>query len=228
MINFKTLSEDEKAAMHGKLREVKGTITHLLEHMHSDEIDPPLLTEIYSHMDEVEASLMQFHESVENSAFNWRRTRPFPETSLGERIPMRLLVPVCIDAFVVSLIKVASFLEMTNTIGRIPHRGDLLFGSSSWLHPRVRELSGDGFPWDGLEREGNKVHGLPAVLSLWSHPPSSPDHVQRLRVRLRVSIVFLKSYGQIGGCYRRGSHWCADCVCCIRVIWHRRASVSRM
>ena len=101
LVNFKTLSEDEKATMHSRLREVKGTITHLLEHMRSDEIDPPLLTEIYAHMDEVEESLMQFHESVENTAFNWRRTRPFPETALGETIPMRLVLPVCIDAFVV-------------------------------------------------------------------------------------------------------------------------------
>lgn len=101
MVNFKTLSEDEKATMHGRLREVKGSISHLLEHMRSEEIDPPLLTEIYAHMDEVEESLMQFHESVQNTAFNWRRTRPFPETSLGETIPMRLFLPVCIDAFVV-------------------------------------------------------------------------------------------------------------------------------
>ena len=73
------------------------------------------------------------------------------------------------------------------SIGRIPNWHYLCGFTTCWFHPWVRELSGDGFPWDGLEREGDEVHGLPAVLSLWSHPPSSPDHVQRIRVSFPTS-----------------------------------------
>lgn len=95
-----SLSEDQKLDMNSKLKDLKGKIAHLVDHLSEEQIDTSTLQEIHDHMDEVTECLDQFHHSVETSAFKWRRTRHFPETSLGEKIPMKLFMPVLIDSFV--------------------------------------------------------------------------------------------------------------------------------
>lgn len=165
--------------MHGRLREVKGSISHLLEHMRSEEIDPPLLTEIYAHMDEVEESLMQFHESVQNTAFNWRRTRPFPETSLGETIPMRLFLPVCIDAFVVVLISDTFLLLCVS----YPRTASLSASLAGFLQGRD-SFSGSPTAWRWVSWAWRSARGSAGARA----PRSSTDTARSLRLPSSCSV----------------------------------------
>jgi hypothetical protein len=101
-MHMHTLTDDVKSQMHTNLKTLKSTVCHLIEHLKmSTSFDPLTLTEIHSHMDEMESNLELLHKAVEHSAFKWRRSRPFPVPVLGERIPMKLFLPVLLDSFVV-------------------------------------------------------------------------------------------------------------------------------
>jgi hypothetical protein len=100
-MHMHTLTDDVKSQMHTNLKTLKSTVCHLIEHLKMSAFDLHTITEIHSHMDEMEANLELLHKAVEHSAYKWRRSRPFPVPVLGERIPMKLFLPVLLDSFVV-------------------------------------------------------------------------------------------------------------------------------
>eukprot|EP01041_Mallomonas_annulata_P002225 gene2225-4324_t len=87
-----------------RLEELKNIVQHIMEHMASDSIDKEVLTEIHDHIDEADHRLSVFHESVQSGFSKWRRSRPFPSTPTGSRLPMAMIIPVCIDAIVDGLL----------------------------------------------------------------------------------------------------------------------------
>ena len=76
-------------------------MVHILQHLEVDaKILSSDLTEIHQHLDVLDQQLQGLHVQFESSVRKWRRSRPFPETRLGEKIPMKLFLPVTIDAAV--------------------------------------------------------------------------------------------------------------------------------
>lgn len=76
-------------------------MVHILQHLEVDaKIRSSDLTEIHQHLEVLDQQLQGLHVQFENSVRKWRRSRPFPETRIGEKIPLKLFLPVTIDAAV--------------------------------------------------------------------------------------------------------------------------------
>ena len=93
--------EDKRHEIIASLAEVKASVVHILQHLEVEaKILPYDLTEIHKHLDILDQQLQGLHVQFESAASKWRRSRPFPETHLGEQIPIKLFLPVTIDAAV--------------------------------------------------------------------------------------------------------------------------------
>jgi hypothetical protein len=100
-LGYLLLSEEKKLEIHFHLSEIKDSINHLVEHMDSKiAINIRTITEIHGHIEELSTQLDGFHTKIETVTRKWRRSRPFPDTYLGETIPLSLFLPVTIDAIV--------------------------------------------------------------------------------------------------------------------------------
>lgn len=75
-------------------------VEHLLEHIHEPILDKDVIREMRIHMDQMDKQISLFHESIETAASRWHRSLPKIETNEGDTIPMGLVMPVCLDAFV--------------------------------------------------------------------------------------------------------------------------------
>jgi len=94
------VTEDRKLSMKKKLRKIKGTVLHLVEHVNDPEIDMHILHEMYEHMSTMDLQIKKFHDIVERNASKWRRNATLPETQIGDKLPVNLILPVTIDCFV--------------------------------------------------------------------------------------------------------------------------------
>jgi zinc transporter ZupT len=59
------------------------------------------IKEIHEHMEDMDNVLDSFHDQVMTAASRWiRRRRALPETSVGDSVPISLVIPVTMDCFV--------------------------------------------------------------------------------------------------------------------------------
>lgn len=94
------VTEDRKLVMKKKLAKMKLTAEHLLEHIDETQIDRGVLEEMYAHMATLDRQLIKFHDIVERNASKWQRNCSLPQTQIGDRLPVNLILPVTIDCFV--------------------------------------------------------------------------------------------------------------------------------
>eukprot|EP00595_Chromulina_sp_UTEXLB2642_P002390 CAMPEP_0196767874 /NCGR_PEP_ID=MMETSP1095-20130614/42065_1 /TAXON_ID=96789 ORGANISM="Chromulina nebulosa, Strain UTEXLB2642" /NCGR_SAMPLE_ID=MMETSP1095 /ASSEMBLY_ACC=CAM_ASM_000446 /LENGTH=545 /DNA_ID=CAMNT_0042136649 /DNA_START=42 /DNA_END=1683 /DNA_ORIENTATION=- len=95
------VTEERKLAIKQRLRNLKLIVDHIIEHIHESKIDAHLLSELYSHMDDMERQITLFHATVATVSQRWtRRSRPMPEPVTGDFIPVGLVIPVTLDCFV--------------------------------------------------------------------------------------------------------------------------------
>ena len=90
-------TEKRKLGMKKKLSKVKLTAEHLLEHIDETQIDRGVLEEMYAHMATLDRQLTKFHDIVERNASKWQRNCSLPQTHIGDRLPVNLILPVTID-----------------------------------------------------------------------------------------------------------------------------------
>uniref|UniRef100_A0A7S3M8C8 Uncharacterized protein n=2 Tax=Spumella elongata TaxID=89044 RepID=A0A7S3M8C8_9STRA len=94
------VTEERKLGMKKKLSKIKLTAEHLLEHIDETQIDRGVLEEMYAHMATLDRQLTKFHDIVERNASKWQRNCSLPQTQIGDRLPVNLILPVTIDCFV--------------------------------------------------------------------------------------------------------------------------------
>mmetsp|Transcript_19892 Transcript_19892/g.18064 ORF Transcript_19892/g.18064 Transcript_19892/m.18064 type:complete len:497 (+) Transcript_19892:50-1540(+) len=95
------VTEERKLAIKQRLRNLKLIVDHIIEHIHESKIDGNLLSELYSHVDDMERQITLFHATVATVSQRWtRRSRPMPEPVTGDFIPVGLVIPVTLDCFV--------------------------------------------------------------------------------------------------------------------------------
>jgi zinc transporter ZupT len=90
------------------------TVEHLLEHITEPSFDKDGMKEMRIHMDHMEKQILLFHESIENVASKWHhRSLPDIEVKEGDKLPLRLVLPVCLDCFVDGfLIGISSIISL--------------------------------------------------------------------------------------------------------------------
>lgn len=94
------VTEEKKIAINKRLTVLRCTMNHLVEHLHEDKITTDTLKEMISHMKDMDHNISIFHDTIDNiSSFRWGR-RVMPETVLGDKLPLSLIIPVTIDCFV--------------------------------------------------------------------------------------------------------------------------------
>eukprot|EP01034_Spumella_vulgaris_P025457 gene25457-31921_t len=98
------MSKERVKVMRRRLCDLKSSAEHLIEHIQQPSIDKQALQEMHIHMDIMDAQIEHFHASVETAASRWHRDRIMPLTSLGDTLPMGLVVPVVVDCFVDGLL----------------------------------------------------------------------------------------------------------------------------
>lgn len=119
------MTQEHKAAVKERLGFLKSSITHVLEHINEPVIDQSTLEEVHDHMNEMDAQLNFFHESVESAASRWQRSRPLMDTEVGDKLPVGLVIPVVLDGFVDGfLIGVATALS---------HKAGIILGFANIL-----------------------------------------------------------------------------------------------
>lgn len=91
---------DRVQDIRNKLSVQRRIVEHLLEHMDEGRFDVATIQEIHMHLDDLDTHLSNFHTEVEKVSSRWRRVRWYPDAKQGETVPLGLLIPVCIDAFV--------------------------------------------------------------------------------------------------------------------------------
>lgn len=75
-------------------------VEHLLEHINEPVLDKDVVREMRIHFDQMDKQISLFHETIETAACRWHRSLPNIETNEGDKIPMGLVMPVCLDSFV--------------------------------------------------------------------------------------------------------------------------------
>jgi len=93
------LNSEKLEGVKAHISELGESVEHLLEHMAAGEFDVHVLQEIYTHMDDMDAQLLVFHDTISEHSNKWRRHK-FPEVITGESIPTGLVIPVCVDSFI--------------------------------------------------------------------------------------------------------------------------------
>jgi zinc transporter ZupT len=94
------MTEERKLVMKKRLNKLRSTVEHLVEHIDEPVIDKHVLHEMYHHMSTIDTQLSKFHDIVEKNASKWRRNDQLPETQIGDKLPVNLILPVTIDCFV--------------------------------------------------------------------------------------------------------------------------------
>jgi zinc transporter ZupT len=94
------MNEERAAVLRHRLRDLKSSAEHLVEHIQQPSIDPQALQEMHAHMAVMDRQIEHFHDSMETAASRWHRDRVMPVTHLGDTLPMSLVVPVVVDCFV--------------------------------------------------------------------------------------------------------------------------------
>jgi zinc transporter ZupT len=102
---FNRISEAKKDLMKRRIKILRISAEHVLEHIdEGDAITPSLLKEIYLHMNEMEKHLEFFHDSVEKAANRWTKLHKLPDTVVGDYLPAALIVPVILDCHIDGLL----------------------------------------------------------------------------------------------------------------------------
>lgn len=96
----KWVTEERKLYMKKKLSKLKSTVEHLVEHINEPIIDKHVLREMHEHMGMMDRQIARFHDIVESNASKWRRNDALPQTQIGDKLPINLILPVTIDCFV--------------------------------------------------------------------------------------------------------------------------------
>jgi zinc transporter ZupT len=94
------VTEDRKLIMKRKLLKIKNTVAHLVEHIDEPTIDKFVLHEMYQHMNAMDRQIEKFHSIIESNASKWRRNSSLPDTQMGDKLPMNLILPVTVDCLV--------------------------------------------------------------------------------------------------------------------------------
>ena len=55
---------------------------------------------MHAHMATMGRQIIKFHDIVESNASKWRRNCSLPQTQIGDRLPVNLILPVTVDCFV--------------------------------------------------------------------------------------------------------------------------------
>jgi len=94
------VTEDKKVAINKRLTVLRCTMNHLVEHLNEEKITTDTLKEMITHMKDMDHNITIFHDTIDNiSSFRWGR-RVMPETVLGDKLPLSLIIPIAIDCFV--------------------------------------------------------------------------------------------------------------------------------
>lgn len=72
---------------------------HLLEHIQEGQITNSVLKEMHMHMQYMDKQIETFHESIENVGSRWTKGQ-LVATEVGDKLPLTLIIPVCMDCFV--------------------------------------------------------------------------------------------------------------------------------
>ena len=141
--------DDRRRGIVNNIDDIQSAISHIFEHIDTEEpIDHALLSEIHGHVEELDELLGNFHSKMESVSSRWRRSRPFPNTVIGEKIPIKLFVPVSIDAIVDGFL-----IGITCALSR---RGGLILGFANCLEmaflgmafsARVIRCTGSSLQW---------------------------------------------------------------------------------
>jgi len=94
------LNDERKLNIKKRITALRYTSDHLLEHLNEAYIDQFLIKEIYEHMAEMDVHIHHFHDSVDVMDKIWRRSRPLVDPSIGDTLPVSLIIPVTLDCFV--------------------------------------------------------------------------------------------------------------------------------
>jgi hypothetical protein len=93
------LTDEKKQAMSDRLKLLKLTAVHLVEHVKEEHIDQELIREMHQHMREMDHHIDHFHDVIDTWSSKWRSI-PLPEIELGSTLPLSLIIPVTLDCFV--------------------------------------------------------------------------------------------------------------------------------
>lgn len=93
------MTEEKKVAMHDRLKLLRLTAVHLVEHIKEDNIDEELIHEMHQHMKEMDRHINHFHDIMDTYTSKWRSI-PMPNIEYGATLPMSLVIPVTLDCFV--------------------------------------------------------------------------------------------------------------------------------
>jgi zinc transporter ZupT len=91
---------ERKAHIEKNINGLRLTVEHLLEHIQEPNLDKDVVREMRIHMDHMDKQISLFHESIETAAAKWHRSLPKIATNEGDKLPMGLILPVCLDCFV--------------------------------------------------------------------------------------------------------------------------------
>lgn len=93
------LTEEKKVAMSDRLKLLRLTAVHLVDHIREDQIDEDLINEMEQHMKDMDRHIQHFHEAMDTWTSKWRHI-PMPNIEYGATLPMSLVIPVTLDCFV--------------------------------------------------------------------------------------------------------------------------------
>ena len=94
------ITEDRKVLMKKNLTTLKRSAEHLVEHINKPILDKQVLQEMHIHMDMMDKQIDSFHEAVNAVSTRWLLKTTLPETQIGDKLPMNLVLPVILDCFV--------------------------------------------------------------------------------------------------------------------------------
>lgn len=90
----------KKMEVHAKALELKMCVSHLIEHLETEEIRVDTMDEIHGHMDEASTLIEDFHVTIEKGPSKWLGMRAVPiRIPQGATLPLGMIVPVNVDAF---------------------------------------------------------------------------------------------------------------------------------
>eukprot|EP01041_Mallomonas_annulata_P004408 gene4408-8771_t len=97
----------KKIEIHSNLLDLKRSVMHIIEHLQDDDINFETLEEIRGHMDDVEILIHKFHNLIDKNPNEWIQTNhnsnqnsKIIQPMQGDTIPMGLIIPIVIDAFI--------------------------------------------------------------------------------------------------------------------------------
>jgi zinc transporter ZupT len=100
MHTSKWVTEERTMFMKNKLSKMRLTVEHIVEHINEPLINRHVLHEIHEHLDTLDLQINKFHSVIESAAAKWMRSKALPETQIGDKLPMNMVLPVTIDCFV--------------------------------------------------------------------------------------------------------------------------------